>query len=163
MLHVDDIDDLAYNTARAPGICNDVNTRDNSQRCGLATQLMYLCYIDPDITRGGGFDASNDPNCFENGGDRQQQADTNCEILIFVLNSSDPLDAATGYLSAALQADFPMMFTFSAYDAYGEILNVEQAKQEYGPNPLLFNEQHGEFWYFCKCRDARRQECLQMD
>ena len=38
------------------GNCFDVNTRSLSRRCGLATALFYLSFIDDDITRNGGID-----------------------------------------------------------------------------------------------------------
>ena len=56
VLGVGDTNYLASNTAIAPGRCNGVSTLAHCKGCGLATTLMSLCYIDRDITMGGGVD-----------------------------------------------------------------------------------------------------------
>ena len=160
VLGVGDKKYLASSTAFTPGICNAVRTQDHSKSCGLATKLMSLCYIDGDITAGGGVDPRTD-RFWEDDQEAQQKAQSNCQILIYLRNTATPPAAATGYFSAALKVNYPMMFTFGV-NGKANILNVGQAKPIYGNDPLGFNNKFGQHWYFCKCRDLRRQECLAM-
>ena len=150
--------------AEAGGMCDDIHTREDSRRCGLAKALLDVCLKDTRITKGGGFHALIDTAIWTDDLSRQAAFD-NCVIIIHL--SCSPRDAnivspvCKGYLEVAIDNNFPILFAEFG-DGNGrpyQTMNTKDAKTifEGGPVPSKdFIGLYGSYWFFCKCRITKK-------
>ena len=137
------------------------------QGCGLATKMMELCYSDIGI---GSLNPAKDYNFKLKGLEKwRDMAILNCEHIVFTnCNPAKPTPIAgcAAYMTAALNTGHRMMFTFpTGKDPKGEmdVINVEdEGKPQLKKNAESFVSDHGNQWYFCRCKDDRISECEAM-
>ena len=132
------------------GICDN-----KYERCGLATNLMTVCFQDPDITRNGGLDANTEQQ-FENNVDKQKEAIDDCETIITLTQSSNPPGAGIAYTKAATKAGFKKVFTVTPGSTNMKLWMVAEVEKEYLKNPIGFIQQYGQQWFFCKCKKSSK-------
>ena len=134
------------------------------QGCGLATALMEICFEDKDV---GSIDPLEDYNFKLKGLEKwQQMALLNCENIKYTSCNPAPPTPTVGcaaYMSAAINTGHKMMFTFPNENAEMSVLNIEnEARPRFKEDADTFEEEHGNFWYFCRCKEDRKTECENM-
>ena len=92
------------------GVCDNAQTDERYERCGLATDLMTLCFQDLDITKNGGVDP-NEEEQFKNNPDKQKEAVDGCAKIVTLNQSANPPAAGKAYTRAAIKAGFKKVFT----------------------------------------------------
>ena len=161
---------LAFLLAREGGVCLYVVTYPWSLRCGLATELMKLCFDDEDV---GGVDLSstsfvNEHPTFNNM--LRVMASYYCEHIVFVncnpfeipseIAPPTPTDACYGFLNAAKLTSHLLLYSYpSCYGSFGGILPVITAMSEFKRSPERFVHKYGEYWFFCECKTERLPHC----
>ena len=160
-----------------------VRTNVNAKRCGLATVLTYLCYLDrehePSIMGAGvGYDfeleMSTAPHIFARQAVTKLKDYVNrkCARVIKVITVANPSVAGRGYVQAAKDAGYHVLVTFNTNNPFEKInkKDIETLVWEFVDNPVriegskivdpvldLFIERRGNNWFFCKvdvCSDV---------
>ena len=134
------------------------------QGCGIATAMMELCFEDEEV---GSIDPTVDYYFKMKGLEKWQQlALLNCENIIYTTCNPAPPTPKVGcaaYMSAAINTEHTMMFTFPTENAEMSVLNVEnEAKPKFKEDQDAFEKMHGNYWYFCRCKKERKTECENM-
>ena len=160
----DNKDIISELNAENNGKCDLVETSKTSQGCGLATSLMELCFTDDDV---GGVNLEEDKNFKRKDLEkRREMAILNCEHIVYLTCAPifpTPTGSCSAYLTAAINTEHKMMFSYQNLKGAMDIMNVEEtAKPELKQHPDAFVQLHGEKWYFCRCKPERIKECLEM-
>lgn len=132
-------------------------------QCGLASLLAYLCMVDDDVGAGKGFDIA------KIGKDKQFKGivkfwlkiDGYCEKVIYLINGANPKIGARAYLNAAMDANFPRIYTFIAENEENQAnpnkgvttpLDTADAINLYKneEDADVFITKYGAQWFFCK-------------
>ena len=149
--------------AEDEGYCNQVETDEGYKGCGLATTLMEFCFSDEDV---GSLVLKDDP-LFGPRPKWSDLAELNCKHMIGLdcaPRGATPYAACSAYLSAAINKGHMMMFTYPNEEYELDVINVgNTAKPEFKKNADSFIEEHGNKWYFCKCKPERLENCLAME
>ena len=152
-----------------------VRTNDRGKRCGLATILSYLCYIDmevqPEISGGSlGYDFASElasTSLINRKAARKlkNKAEKKCRRIIKVVNVATPRAGSRAYVYAAKDAGYETLLTFNKSKLLNKISNtkidyllkafIEKPVQKKGNtifDPVLdrFVPKAGNLWYFCK-------------
>ena len=53
-----------------------------------------------------------------------------------------------------------MMFSYGSLVFH--VMNVENSKPEFKKDPEKWIQNHGDYWYFCKCKPERKTDCEAM-
>ena len=133
------------------GKCNLVSTEKASRRCGLATAMMFTCFLDEDVTRNGGINP-NTNQAFKDHPDMQKIARDSCNIIVYTQCMPDPttpVDVCGGYLKGALKAAYYKIFLVNHLDRM-KVLQLEYALNKFKANPEGFIADDGRNWYLCK-------------
>ena len=136
------------------GECDNAQTDERYQRCGFTTQLMAICFQDIDIIRNGGVDASTEEQ-FENNQDMQKEAIGGCETIVALHQGAKPPAAGVAYTKAAILAGYKKLFTVTPGGNNMVSWMVIDAEKEYLKNPIKFLQDHGQQWFFCKCKSSK--------
>lgn len=153
------------------------------QGCGLATAMMELCFNDADI---GSIDPKKNSifktEILRNGvlveylRKWKEMAILNCEHIVYTScnpQGGNPVIGCAAYMTAALNTGHKMMFTFPTGlqhptgRGYMDVLNVQyEAKKSLQGNgedgAKRFKDTYGYQWFFCRCKDERKEECMNM-
>ena len=157
-------DVLSELNAEKYGHCDLVETLKSSQGCGLATSLMELCFKDDDV---GGVNLEEDKN-FKNKvlESRREMAILNCEHIVFLTCAPiqpTPKGSCSAYLTAAINTGHAMMFSYPSLKGQMDIMDVEKtARPQLKMDADAFVQNHGDEWYFCRCKPDRIKECHEM-
>lgn len=172
-----DGEELAYLTGATGGDCNEVETKERSRRCGLAKYLMRTCFRDSKIlgTENKGVDPLTDER-WEND-QMKKDAAQNCETIIYLACAPTPPSITTpyvacgSYMRGALEAEFNVLFAQLRLEFSGEILiemgsfHLPDLELEFGKSKESaekFIENHGNQWFFCKCKTNLMGACMGM-
>ena len=136
------------------GVCDNAQTDERYERCGLATDLMTLCFQDLDITKNGGVDP-NEEEQFKNNPNKQKEAIDGCAKIVTLNQSANPPTAGKAYTRAAIKAGFKKVFTVTPGGINMTFWTVIEAEEEYLKNPIRFIQQYGQQWFFCKCKSSK--------
>ena len=133
------------------GYCHDVNTADGSRRCGLATALMYQCFLDSDITRNGGIDPETNIDFISN--PAMQQKARSCKTIIDVPcapRAPSPPSVCLGFMIGALKAGYDQIFLETGKSGLPmQVLALTDAIRKFEPSAEAFLACYGAHWYFC--------------
>ena len=135
------------------GVCDNAQTDGKYERCGFTTNLMTVCFKDPDITRNGGLDANTEEQ-FQNNIDKQKEAIDECETLVTLNQNANPPAGGIAYTKAATKAGFQKVFTVIPGGANMKLWRVAEAEEAFLNNPIRFIQQYGQQWFFCKCKSS---------
>ena len=143
------------------GECNSVSTDPGSTQCGLATALMEFCFTDPDI---GEVNPEKDQFFKQDTAKHYRDlAILNCDHIVYLVCAAVPRSACSGYLTAAINTGHTMMFTyFHGLEGSWDILKIATAKIMLKGNLHNFIQDHGDRWFFCKCKSDRITQCENM-
>ena len=142
------------------GHCNDVAVLPKYRGCGLAKYLMQACF-EEDATEN--FATNQIAR-------RGREFNELCEKVKFLecapTNPNNKI-ACSGYMSGAILAGFQIIGTthknsFNVYAFHIDHARRMMKGEVYGMNAQTFIDQYGEIWYFCKCRQAKLQECQEI-
>ena len=135
-----------------PGKCNWVKTMSGFKRCGLATQLMAICFQDDDV-RGGRDEETTDTFALDYNKDQQKWVNDNCAAIIYLqcypAGKPIPWGACTAYLDGATIAGYNKLFTSKGRTPVRR-WSLRVAKNEFGEDPEAFIHKYGWEWFFCK-------------
>ena len=153
-----------------------VITNENAKRCGLATVLHYLCYLDQEqepsiMGTGVGYDFVQEMSKAANIVARlairkmKEYVNRKCARVIKTITVADPSVAGRGYVHAAMDAGYHLLVTFNKNNPYEAIKekDIKTLAQEFVDNPVRkkgseildpvldrFVEDRGNHWFFCK-------------
>ena len=148
---------LSELTAQSGGICNDVVTNDDSQRCGLATTLMEYCFTDDKV---GGIDLQNNELFNQDPLTKyRQMAKKTCKHIVYLHCKATPLIACSAYFTAAINTKHTLMFsTFDAADedSVANVFDVAETQPEFKFDAIGWVNTNGRNWYFCKCKKGNK-------
>ena len=164
---------LSELNADKPGRCNHVETYDEGSRgCGLATSLLEICFEDENV---GGIDPKTDelfqdkPMTIGSGKivlkKWRDMAIENCEHIAMLdcyPQGDTPTEACSGYLTAALNAQHTMMFTYHEEEDKMDVMSVINAQVEFWADADEFVYDVGRRWIFCKCKQEKLRQCNEM-
>jgi hypothetical protein len=152
-----DTDVLSTLIAKNGGICNMVNTDEDSQGCGLATTLMQFCFTDDNV---GGVDIQNN-KVFNNEylKQRREMAIDYCEHTVFLECLAHNVDTCSAYFTAAINTKHTIMFVQDDTLKHMYVLNVEKTRAEFKKGAKRWIDNHGDAWFFCQCKTEREAEC----
>ena len=158
-------DVLSRLVAQVGGECNDVETFEGSFHCGLATALMEICFMDPDI--GTVIPEKNYYLKKDDAEEARNLAAANCDHVVFLTcNPRAPATnaACSAYMTAALNTGHTMMFTCltSMRGNTWDVLGIDNAKRKIKSNANNFIDEYGNVWYFCICKSEKVKECEEM-
>ena len=169
--------ELSKLKAQKGGICNDVTTQPGSYGCGLAKYLMKACYEDDEILGKAkkGYDVFTDeldkwedePNEADESANRlcQTITYTHCAPEIDSAGTKTPERACVSYMRGAIAADFDLIFIYKGPMGAMDVLNLIEAEKDFRRDEgsaKEFIKKHGPEWFFCKCKDGRKKECMDM-
>ena len=86
----------------------------------------------------------------------------NCEHIVYLQCSPRvPISpaACSAYLSAAINTEHTMMFTFSMVKVPMEVISVKNAQNRLKKNAYKFMRNFGDQWLFCKCKKENVRKC----
>ena len=157
---------------KGKGICNRMDTNPGNYRCGLATQLMFICYTDDQVLGADkkGYSIQQDLLLiwerlgastlpYEAAGHCQTVTYTECGVDLEVVPNYYPCVA---YLKAASLAAFDVLFVFHKLQETMQVFQVRDAMDQFKSSPDVFIDGFGSEWFFCRCIASRKQDCLQM-
>ena len=155
---------LSYLGADIGGVCDNVRTLEASQRCGLAQYLMATCFQDREILGEDNRGVDISENSYWTDDPKLMDAQNYCQTLTTLNCLAKPKRACISYLRAASLADFDILFTKK--QRYEGAMNAftlgEKLDYEFGQNYEKFIEEYGYAWFFCKCKEESRIDCLLM-
>ena len=150
------------NTIGEEGICNYVQTQPGNRRCGLAKYLMATCFQDPsvlgennrgvDVTKSDNWD--NDP--------KRTPAYHYCETVTSLLCDSIPYRNCISYMRAASLAEFDILFTKATEERIIGFELGEALESKFDSEYEEFIRVNGGLWFFCKCKDESKNDCMAM-
>ena len=137
------------------GVCNNVKTEDDSLGCGMATTLMEFCFTD---YRVGGVDVENDQHFKKESLTKwREMAMQYCKHVVYLLCAPTAPDiSCSAYLTAAINTNHMMMFTYQRYpaDSDSEVMyvwDVAKTQPEFKKHAKKWISTYGYAWYFCQC------------
>ena len=136
----------------------------SADRCGLATLLSYICMVDDDVRAGMCIDFAKYQTLPTFSGllTMVPNIEKYCKMVILFQNAADPEIAAKAYLNAAMNANFLHLYTYIPIDMFNTSkpnkgrafsFSTSDALALYTDDPRNFNQQYGDFWYFCEAKD----------
>ena len=165
-----------------PGECQDVRTEIGYRRCGVATELLTKCLKDDVVTKDGGilqrsttgqpgnlanFQTSLNPGVKY--GIWQDQrfvslATEHCQTLIAM--PCRPLgnqNSCKVYFEAAISAGYKNIFT-DKHDQNNQsirksVMRTSSARTLFNEDRVIFLEERGSNWFFCKCIPGKEKKC----
>ena len=157
------------------GTCDDVETKKEFQGCGLAKYLVATCFQDEFVlgTDNRGVDVDTNKYWADSPGQRNDVSKY-CETVTFL--RCIPLDGAPNavvvcisYLRAGKISGFDLLFTapdskfckkaektFKVFDLGKNLENTYKA------NADRFIQDNGCVWFYCKCKNDERENCMKM-
>ena len=162
MFEPDDDTSLSRLHAAGIGICDDVKTVVDYQRCGLAKYLMATCFQDWSVLGddGRGVDVTKDWTWRES--PERRNANKYCKTIVYLTCASRPHRNCISYLRAASAAGFDLLFPFNPRGHKSTFKLGERLESEFHQSYNEFIFQNGARWYFCKCKEGSEQPCLAM-
>ena len=146
--------------ANIGGVCNSIVTDPGSYQCGLATALMEFCFTDPDI---GTYNPEESFYFQKKIAEHYRDlAVLNCENMVYLMCIAIPPSSCSGYLTAAINTEHTMMFTYGRNLRNWNALKTTTAKIMLKGNSDTFIKDYGEIWFFCKCKSDRLTQCENM-
>ena len=149
---------MATLEASTKGYCNCVATIFRYQQCGLSKALMKVCFTDNRIICHGGFNPLTDSKWKDES--IKTQVKGVCRIMIYLQCKADELKACNGYLKAALEEKFDMLFTERKDDDRYSALKIVNAIDEFAAGPQAFLTKYGFTWFLCHCEESKKSECF---
>ena len=148
------------------GKCNDVHVYPGSRKCGIGKEMMKMCLKDDDITEDGGYNPMTEKDWYDE--DLEREARKLCKAIVLVTckpYDSTPNIAGKLYMEAALDSGFHLVFIqkLAIDDAQLDKIrryDIEAAKLDFLKNADAFIEDMGANWFFCKCKQDSKQDCL---
>ena len=148
---------LSELSALSGGICNEVETNDDSAGCGLATTLMEYCFTDDEV---GGIDLQKDPRFNQHPlKEYRQMAENTCKHIVYLTCAAFPLIACSAYFTAAINTKHTLMFTtFNELDEdlVAKLFDVAEVQPEFKFDARGWVNTNGRHWYFCKCKKGNK-------
>ena len=156
-----DKDVLSTLKAKSGGICNLVNTDDDSQGCGLATALRQFCFTDDKV---GGVDVQKNAvfknEYFEKW---REMAVEYCEHTVYLECAADLKDTCSAYFTAAINTRHTIMFVLDDKTLkHMYVLNVAKTRTEFKKNAIDWIANYGDTWFFCNCKKEFEAECAEL-
>ena len=142
------------------GHCNDIAVLPKYRGCGLAKYLMQACF-EEDATEN--FATNQIVR-------RGREFNELCEKIKFLEcapTNPDNKIACSGYMSGAILAGFQIIGTthknsFEVYAFQTDYARRMMKGEVDGMNAQTFIDRYGETWDFCKCKQDKLQECLEI-
>ena len=170
VLKKDDIQEMSYVVSEGRGKCDEVETDPNYQGCGLAKYVTATCFQDVEVlgTDKVGVDVSKDAH-WKYSTNQRADASRYCQTMTFLRcmpHDGAPDSVCVSYLRAASISDFDLAFTtFPSYKA-SESLNVfklgANLENEFKNDAKAFLKKNGPVWFFCKCKETDKSNCMKM-
>ena len=144
------------------GECNDLLTEKGSRQCGIGKEIMKMCLKDDDIIEDGGYNPMTESSWDDE--DLKRTARNVCKAIVLVTCSpydSTPNIVCKSYMDAAKDSGYHLIFLEKVLEEI-KILryDIETAKSDFVKNADAFIENKGKNWYFCKCKQDRKKDCL---
>ena len=158
------------------GECNDLETNEDSRRCGIGRALMVTCLLDEEVTKHGGLD----PDTYWmrqyvvysvwEDTEFTKKAKENCASIVAItcqpgINNPQgkPLvSICKSYINAAFRAKYELIFVEHKNGPSYSVKTTKNALMEFVPDPNKFVRELGTDWFFCKCKSTATKECLEM-
>ena len=150
--------ELSRLSARKGGICNLVNTDEDSEGCGLATTLMEYCFTDDKV---GGIDVQKNKDFKkEHFRECREMAMKKCEHIVYLKCATKKTYACSAYFTAAINTKHTLMFTTTDDDDIGtplqaNVFDVAESQLEFKEDADGWIKTYGNDWYFCKCKTQK--------
>ena len=171
-----------------PGECQDVRVGIDYRRCGIATALLTKCLLDDHVTKNGGmlqpttpkpgqpsnlvnFETSLNPGV-KYGIWRDQRfanlATEHCQTLIAMpCHPHGNTNSCNVYFDAAISVGYKHIYmdkhNANNHSIRKSVMRTLDAKNSFNANNVVFLEDRGINWFFCKCKKEKEEECNNMD
>ena len=164
----DDIQEMSNVVSEGRGICDEVWTDPNYQGCGLAKYVTATCFQDVEVlgTDRIGVDISKDKH-WKYSTSQRADASKYCHTITFLHcmpYNGAPDSVCVSYLRAASISEFNLVFT--TFPSPKPSLNVFELgtnlENEFKNNANTFLKKHGNAWFFCKCHENEKSNCMKM-
>ena len=160
---------LAELMAKSGGVCNTMETFEGSRRCGLASELMKLCFDDDDVGEvdvGSHRFAESYP-LLNRPLDLRERIKRFCEHLVFLSCDPErdegvPAAICSAYLNAAKLTGHQFMITYPTLWKGVNVIPVWLALKYFKASnngPDRFLKINGDHWFFCRCKESDMREC----
>jgi len=163
----DDKKEMAYVLSAAKGKCDDVRTYEKYQGCGLAKYLVATCFQDEEVIGANrqGIDVKTNNEWKKADAQRTNVANL-CETVTFLrCKPKGGPGACIAYLRAGSTAGFDLLFAKNLH-ANAKDLNViklgDDLEKEFKTKYDEFVRKNGLHWFFCKCKENEKKQCLDM-
>ena len=166
----DDIQEMSYVVSEGRGICDEVWTDPNYQGCGLAKYVTATCFQDVGVlgTDRIGVDISKDSH-WKYSTSQRADASKYCQTITFLQckpYNGAPDAVCVSYLRAASISEFDLVFTTFPSSKTSKSLNVfklgTNLENEFKNNAKTFLQKNGPVWFFCKCKEDEKSNCVKM-
>ena len=163
----DDKKVMAYVRSEAPGKCDDVKTFEEYQGCGLAKYLVATCFQDEKVlgAHSKGIDVEKN-NDWKKAGAQQTNVANFCETVTFLrCKPRDGPGPCITYLRAGSAAGFDLLFVKNLHEETGylKVFKLgEDLEKKFKAESSDFVSVNGKYWFFCKCKENEKKQCLDM-
>ena len=163
----DDKKVMAYVRSKATGKCDDVYTFEEYRGCSLAKYLVATCFQDEKVLGADrrGIDVKKNNEWKKAEAQRTNVANL-CETVTFLrCKPDDGPGACITYLRAGSMAGFDLLFVKNLHANANDLKVFKLGKDlenEFKAKFSEFVKENGKYWYFCKCKENEKKQCLDM-
>jgi len=161
----DDFPIMARLEAWSIGQCNELDTVQDSRKCGVGKELMKLCLGDTAVTGDSTeYWQETGPASYKMWQDEQfnNKVGQLCQEINFIQCApydNTPKRICKAYIEAAKETGYEMMFSeLFGHNKY-VVMKIADAEPEFISDPNKFVDSKGSHWFFCKCEPERKEEC----
>ena len=137
---------MAKREVMPPGTCGHVRTEEGFARCGLSTVLTEYCFTDDDV--GSIIISTNDE--FNEPGMKEwkTKAMQNCANTVYINCSAYPVEACSGYLTAAIRNEHNLMYIMSRNDPETKMFEMlaTVVQPEFRKGPQAWIDKYGKLY-----------------
>ena len=141
-----------------PGACDDLETNEDSRKCGIARALLIICLQDKEVTMDGGANLGFKP------------AQEHCSAIVGITCKPEMYDdygnrivsICKSYIDAAEKATYQMLIVENQDHTEYSVLKTKKALKEFKSDPDKFINERGDEWFFCKCKKGNTKACTAM-
>ena len=151
------------------GACNNLHTKETSQKCGIGEELMKFCLNDEWITAGSTdkWTSANEQE-FTVWGDEKFRSEAGqfCASINHIQcqpTPPTPTIICKAYIRATKDTGYDMMFIDGKHRPTYEVLKTKAAESLFISDPKTFVTSRGRYWFFCKCKPDEVANCHDLE
>ena len=172
VLQENDNKEMGSMISEAEGICDDVVTNEEYRGCGIAKYLVATCFQDVTVIGKDkkGLDVTENKHWIH-ASDQRNDVSKYCETVTHLRcmplsGAPNAVVVCVSYLRAGSISGFDLLFTAPDSPIPTKMFHVfqlgETLENEFKANADKFIQDHGQVWFYCKCKETEKGNCMKM-